>query len=518
MPLNITGTPSLNTRLYFSKSGTTKPASGGEFTITLRKPTTRETFFRRLRNALTFGAWTPLVSNRKDWQAFRAAVTSERLARFQQNHNPHQDTAALNKVMNSIETAFSTYSTTQRLTSSKASEIMNLIERDMASGTTASTLAQAPAGGPTKLSQGLIARGLHTLDQRQHGREYNSHVTSIDNELAGLSSELDKMDLGNPVEIDLGEMDDSQDGAEPASLSTEEKARFDLQSMKGLLTDNVSEVRNILKLGYGFDGPVLNSGMKALQAQFSSHADKNLIYPGSESWSLQGGVHAPLRGQPNPCGSYLQEVADQLSQNQAVKNQLENPVSTSSIVAIPLGLQSGRSATHENHSVLVALDLKDRRVLYLDAKGESPRAAERNYSNTQGLQEALERLGKSVFGSDWNPSTGMAMLSNAKQQGANDCIAFTQDFTRRLLEGQTVADIDRTMGEIERDGRSPPSGDGPQVQDSSEMLGIRARMARDIIDHVLQPRIKDFKDKVVQWCTNAASDAVADRNSFGSQA
>ncbi len=147
--------------------------------------------------------------------------------------------------------------------------------------------------------------------------------------------------------------------------------------------------------------------------------------------------------------------------------------------------------------MLVALDLKGRQVLYLDAKGESPRAAERHYANTQGLQESLERLGRAVFGEAWNPATGMAMLSNAKQQGANDCFAFTHEFTRRLLEGQQLGDIDRSMGELDRDGRGQEDGDARRPG-TSELDGIRARMARDIFDHVLRPNIDDLKARVAQ--------------------
>ena len=135
-------------------------------------------------------------------------------------------------------------------------------------------------------------------------------------------------------------------------------------------------------------------------------------------------------------------------------------------------------------------------MLYLDAKGESPRAAERHYRNTQGLQQALEGLGRSVFGSGWDASIGMAMLSNAKQQGANDCFAFTHDFTRRLLQGQQLGDIDRSMGTAERDGQSQTPGVGAHRPGTREQDGIRARMARDITDSILLPAIGRLNAKV----------------------
>ena len=142
---------------------------------------------------------------------------------------------------------------------------------------------------------------------------------------------------------------------------------------------------------------------------------------------------------------------------------------------------------HESHSVLVALDLQKKQVLYLDAKGESPRDAEGNYGNTTGLQQALGNLGKQVFGDQWDAKLNLLMLSNAKQQGANDCIAFTHEFTRRLLDGQSIGEIDRTFSEVDRDGRiatgerdwaSRPAG-------SSDRDGMRAKMARMILDYTI---------------------------------
>jgi hypothetical protein len=516
MPLNITNDPSLNTRLYFSKSKTTQ-ADDGSWSITLRKPSTRETFFRRVRNAITFGAWTPFVSNRKDWKAFRRAVTLERFSQLPRNDDPtSNEEATRTKLMKSIATAFSTYSTTQRLTASKASEIMNLIKRDMASDRPDSALKEAPAGGPTKLSQGLIARGLHTLDQRQHGREQNRNVEAVDTELSSLSTELDNVALGPEVEQDFSYPEDIDNAPERLALTEDAKHLADLQSHRTALVSKIAETQKILKLGHGFSAEVLNSGMRALQAQASADADKKLIFPGSESWPGEPVHMLGLHDHPTAIGDYIREVAAKLSSNDDVRAQLSQPAGTSSIVAIPLSLGGGRSLTHENHSVLLALDLKDRRVLYLDAKGESPRAAERHYSNTQGMQLALQDLGRSVFGAQWVPETGIAMLSNAKQQGANDCVAFTHDFTRRLLEGQTVADIDRTMSEVERDGRSPAHEDGQQPA-SPEALGIRARMAREISDHVLRPEIEAFKQKVADWRSSAQLETGAVTNSSGGQ-
>jgi hypothetical protein len=67
--------PSLNTRLYVSQSRTGPLEDGAAgMSITLRKPTTAETFGRRLLNVLSFGAYTRHDSNPREWRAFKASV------------------------------------------------------------------------------------------------------------------------------------------------------------------------------------------------------------------------------------------------------------------------------------------------------------------------------------------------------------------------------------------------------------------------------------------------------------
>ncbi len=68
------GDPSLNTRLHVSRSATgpaSSPDSG--MAVTLRRPTTAETFGRRLLNALSFGAYTRHVAKPREWRAFKSA-------------------------------------------------------------------------------------------------------------------------------------------------------------------------------------------------------------------------------------------------------------------------------------------------------------------------------------------------------------------------------------------------------------------------------------------------------------
>lgn len=495
---NVKGTPSLNTRLYVSKKETAVDNFGRPYSITLRAPTTRETFFRRLRNVLTLGAWTPLISNRKDWEAFRVGVVRQAGVLFSESRRADlrdrtaEENAELKSVINK---AFSTYSAHERLTSSKAAAIMSAIRKGIEAGS--DTLKPSPEGGPTNLSQNPLARGVHTIDQRWKGRERNANVAQLDEELAGMGRGLQQVDLGPEIEVDISMPDADADELKRPELSARDRELNDLQAQRSRLITDVAQAQKILNLGHPAGHDLVAKGLEALQAQFASQVDKGLIYPGSNvlTGAAVHGAGIKLADEA-PCAEHLNQLAEKLRGNEAVKSQLEEPASTSSLVAIPLGLEGGRSRTHEDHSVLVALDLKNRQVLYLDAKGESPRAAERNYRNTAGLQEALEGLGRSVFGDQWHPSTGMSMLANAKQQGANDCFAFTHDFARRLLEGQQLGDIDRSMGTVERDGRSQAADVDAHRPGTSERDGIRARMARDITDHVLKPAIDAFNATV----------------------
>ena len=101
-----------------------------------------------------------------------------------------------------------------------------------------------------------------------------------------------------------------------------------------------------------------------------------------------------------------------------------------------------------------------------ESEGHSIEYAISEYHNASGLKLKLEQLGQSAFGSDWNANTGILQLTQAKQQGANDCVAFTHDFTRQLIDGKSVGDIERTMTAADR-------------------RQVRLRMAQDIDHHVL---------------------------------
>jgi hypothetical protein len=133
------------------------------------------------------------------------------------------------------------------------------------------------------------------------------------------------------------------------------------------------------------------------------------------------------------------------------------------------------------------------------------------------LQQSIKDMGRAVFGEDWNPDTGVQMLSNAKQQGANDCFAFTHDFTRRLVEGQSLVEIDRQMDEALRDGVSRDIKPGDLSAGSQKGDGIRARMARDIIKRIIEPKLSRLEGEIGVGPDASDTDSQEDAYSQGEE-
>ncbi len=109
----------------------------------------------------------------------------------------------------------------------------------------------------------------------------------------------------------------------------------------------------------------------------------------------------------------------------------------------------GRGAL-ENHVVLVAIDADRKQINILDSKGYPIEEMESFYINSAGLKQELENLGKSLFGQNWNSQQNILQMNIPKQLGANDCGAFVCDFTKQLLNGKSVGDIERTFDSKQR--------------------------------------------------------------------
>ena len=140
------------------------------------------------------------------------------------------------------------------------------------------------------------------------------------------------------------------------------------------------------------------------------------------------------------------------------------------ILSIPLGLYppsglKGKLFHPEAHSVALLVDFTDRKMIFLDSKGHSLETAQSHYPDSGDMRVALAAFGHQLFGEDWKEDTGILQLTQAKQQGANDCGAFTHNFTKRLVDGESVGDIERDFS-------------------ASNRWQLRNDMATDILTHL----------------------------------
>jgi hypothetical protein len=373
-------------------------------------------------------------------------------------------------------------------------------------------LKSLPANGVTNLSQSLVLRGAHTLSQKLLGRQNNNQIGILDQEVGQLDERLTQIQRRSEGQVKANDVPTAEEVSAPADdLLESDMPRLPPHAMDiSELKEQIARTREILNLGRSALGSVVDLGLKALYVQHNNY--------GSDHFLLDPDISAieSVQQERMTTKEVLETVREKLVDNAAVKAQLKKPHQTS-IVAIPLSLMGKRFSLHEDHSVLLALDLKNKQVLYLDAKGESPRAAERNYANAQGLQQSIKDMGRAVFGEDWNPDTGVQMLSNAKQQGANDCFAFTHDFTRRLVEGQSLVEIDRQMDEALRDGVSRDIKPGDLSAGSQKGDGIRARMARDIIKRIIEPKLSRLEGEIGVGPDASDTDSQEDAYSQGEE-
>jgi hypothetical protein len=115
------------------------------------------------------------------------------------------------------------------------------------------------------------------------------------------------------------------------------------------------------------------------------------------------------------------------------------------LLAVTLQLTEG-SLGHEPHSVLLTIDPVRQQITYLDAKADSMADAGKNYGNVKGdLEATVKALGNNLFGGHWKAQTGLLSLTIPKQQGSNDCGVFTHEFTRRMIDGESLGDIERSF-------------------------------------------------------------------------
>ena len=227
-----------------------------------------------------------------------------------------------------------------------------------------------------------------------------------------------------------------------------------LQQVSSSKDPRADTVRDILRPGR----TMLNTSVRDGQEALERHA---AACGANFDWSSRGMDEVGLKTRLNEVLSREGSKIEKL--RQAARQEPSKPA----LLSIPVILFPKAMGLHEQHVVELAVDFRHNKLLYLDSKGESIEEAGRNY-NSGNVAEALKAFGEAVFeGQGWNPQTGIVQMTQAKQQGANDCGAFTHDFTRRLINGQSVGDIERDF-------------------DADDRRELRINMAKDIAQPLIE--------------------------------
>jgi hypothetical protein len=428
MDFRIKGTPATQQRLVVEP--TIQDDHG--LHVTVRQPKVSESAARRLLNVATLGIYTRYFENPRQWAAFKKAMTVDASLRGQ----------PLSKAQ--IDTIFNTYDQHKRLTAGRLANVVADYERACAVGSR--WVPRSSSHAPMQASQGLASRGLHSL--AQIARSLSQEERALKQQTRDLKQIIDgRLASQGPASREAdGWSVVSQDSLESESDALTRSQDVSTNDQLHSAQVAAEAIENILRPGRTISGTAINCGLEAIRTQAAA-----LSTP--YGFAMVNDIRAGM--------------AHCLTDIKLALNHQDMTTSTSGFFTAPLGL--GGTLLHpENHVVNLTIDFANRKLLYLDSKALSVEDAQTHYANTQGLQAMLTDLGHHVFGADWNLQTGLVQLTMAKQQGANDCGAFTQHFASMLVGGMSVADIERKF-------------------DPQDRNLLRLRMAQDIDAHYLEP-------------------------------
>lgn len=234
-------------------------------------------------------------------------------------------------------------------------------------------------------------------------------------------------------------------------------------------------IRDVLRPGQTLNTRSITAGQTALETYAKGKANFAWTGRGMDADSLNVSLNMAIA---EGSGADIQRL------KRAALEDSDKPA----ILSIPLALRSKAFSLHEDHSVELAVDFRAKKLLFLDPKGESIEMSSKTYDNGD-IKAALQRFGNTVFGEDWEPATGIVQLTQAKQQGANDCGAFTHEFTRRLIDGQSVGDIERDF-------------------DKDDRRALRIKMAMDIDAYHGDPKPMEDAEPAVGSDVSLAADTA----------
>lgn len=298
-----------------------------------------------------------------------------------------------------VQQLLETYSRQGHLTAGRLAVIMDDVERACASGIGLAprSLNQAL---PLSASQSVVSRAGHSLAERLR------RLTAEERALKDLARH---------------EIEAAGQSAAPKD-STQTAAYY--RRLYG-----AESILSVLRPGHTIEGSAVNFGLGSLKPLAM---DQDMPY-----------AYARL-------GNAQSRIDDQF--DQALEQMREQGMgSNTSRGLFTMPLAFGGSLLHpENHVVNLTVDFASKKLLYLDSKALPIEIAETYYANGSGLTAMLSQLGSKLWGNDWQLASGLVQLNLPKQQGANDCGAFTHHFTRCLLQGESVGDIERRFSVQDR--------------------------------------------------------------------
>ena len=474
MKLNISTSIPSSSRVHIATEDA-RHANASEPTLKIVKAPSP--FKRGLLNIITFGYHTKHNVNPREWQAFKNAIAAD-LVHGSEHQLTREDALA------KADLALSGFNPHKRLTLAKINTALADVENLKAGGT-----LEARKADRLNSSQTMAIRAIQTVYQinRAHTRQ-EIELENKANDLLALQKKqrpefsTSKVNLREDIVKSSNHSSGDDDDFEmisPATVpdkapivKTLHKSQEDLDDYEMISPETVPDnapaqaftetqadwsksILKVLQPGRSFGSEPSNHGLEAL-AIYAKERGHNFAYVSSTI------IPKGFAGEP------VHDMVDQaIAQHQSHPRPEALDAQGTQILAMPLALQS-RKRGAEDHFVLVAVDYRNRKVLYLDPKGHSIEKGTKTYSNAEGLKAELGRLGNAVFGDEWDSESGIAQMTQAKQQGANDCGSLVHGFTRRLIDGQSLGDIERTFT-------------------SSDRRAVRLEMAQDIQRYLVEP-------------------------------
>jgi hypothetical protein len=277
-----------------------------------------------------------------------------------------------------FEQAFANYSTHERLTRSKASNVIAELEAFRSPGSE----IQAPSQTPLNASQSALIRGLRTISEQHR------------------------------------------------DLREEERDLLNVASQRDIHPHNAEAVRDVLRPGHAITSASILGGQAALKSQADNRDRTHFEYTaGGFSFDTPDAV----------LNRVTEQGVEQIERLRAAAGDCDSAILSIPFGFSDVGSGPARedhvvliAADFKNRKVLY-LDSKATPIESLGKRyrnaGQDPRAA-------------LASFGTRLFGAEFNPETDVLELTHAKQQGANDCGPFTHLFAKSLIEGVTTAQLD----------------------------------------------------------------------------